>query len=96
MDVLFDPYSSTETFVGVASESGQIEFFVFAAWQQPKKLLGDITTITGHAPLPPIYSLGFHYSEWAKINTTYIIGLNEHFEELKFPVDVFWMDIGHT
>jgi len=69
MEVLFDHQEDKKnSFVGVASESGQIEFFVMAAWKRPKKLVGDIATITGHAPLPPLYSLGFHYSEWAKIN----------------------------
>jgi len=66
IDVIFDDDGSS--FLGITSESGQIDFFIFASAQSPKKILQDVATITGYAPLPPIYSLGFHYSEWAKLN----------------------------
>ena len=94
IDVIKSPKGTT--YIGIVSESGQIEFFLFASMQSPKKLLKDIAIITGSAPLPPIYSLGFHYSEWAKIYADLIMGYNKKFESLGFPVDVLWIDIEYN
>ena len=60
------------TFLGLVSESGQIEFFVFASTQSPKVVVEDVSIITGYAVLPPIYTLGFHYSEWTDINVDFM------------------------
>ena len=69
---------------------------MIASAQSPKKLLKDLTTITGHAELPPIYSLGFHFSKWDEIDARKIVSWNTEFSLYHFPVDVFWMDIPHT
>lgn len=46
--------------------------------------------------LPPLFSLGFHYSRWESTSAKKIMDYNDKFEEHGFPVDVFWMDIAHT
>jgi alpha 1,3-glucosidase len=94
IDVIFDDDDSS--FLGITSESGQIDFFIFASAQSPKKIVQDVAIITGYAPLPPIYSLGFHYSEWSMINSTMLSDRDNKFEELGFPVDVYWMDIEYN
>jgi alpha-glucosidase (family GH31 glycosyl hydrolase) len=52
--------------------------------------------ISGFAKLPPIYSLGFHYSKWEKTSPRRILTLNRNFEKHGFPLDALWMDIGYT
>ena len=69
---------------------------MFASSRSPKKLLKDIVSITGSAPLPPIYSLGFHYSEWTDISADFIMNWDSEFEKYGIPVDVFWLDIEHS
>jgi len=57
----------------------------------------SLASVTGYQALPPLYSLGYHYSKWDReTSANLIMNLNERFEETAFPVDVFWLDIGHT
>ena len=57
----------------------------------------QLADITGYAPLPPAYSLGFHFSKWDLRNTAKkMIQRSTDFSEKGFPVDVFWLDIDHT
>lgn len=83
------------TFLGLVSESGQIEFFMFASTQGPKRVVEDVSIVTGYAPLPAIYTMGFHYSEWAFIDAGFLKWHDFKFESGRFPYDVLWMDIQH-
>ena len=85
------------------AESGAIDVFIFGSTAKnletrtpPKVVLTKLSQITGFAPLPPINSLGFHFSKWAEISSTTITNWDRDFTSYKFPVDVFWMDIPHT
>lgn len=62
----------------------------------PKRIHKRLSTVTGFPNLPPIWSLGFHYSRWEQTSARKIMDYNDKFEEHGFPVDVFWMDLGHT
>jgi alpha-glucosidase (family GH31 glycosyl hydrolase) len=55
--------------------------------------LTSLADITGYAPLPPIYSFGFHFSKWAPISAESMMERDKYFETLGFPVDVHWLDI---
>ncbi len=81
--------------VNFLSEGGMLEFFIIAS-TSPKRLQKRLATVTGFQALPPIFSLGFHYSKWEETSAARIIDLNEKFEAYGFPLDVLWMDIGHT
>ena len=82
-------------FSNFVSEAGQIELFIFSS-DSPKKQLLSLATISGHAPMPPIETLGFHFSKFAEVSADIIIDRNNAFNEHSFPVDVFWMDILYT
>jgi len=49
------------------SESGQIELFMFAS-DHPKTQLKNVARITGHGVLPPIETLGYHFSKYADVS----------------------------
>jgi alpha 1,3-glucosidase len=81
------------------SESGKMEFFIFGASTQnggPKRVQKLLADITGFAPLPPYFSLGFHYSKWEPISTELMINKLQDFNDNMMPVDVFWLDIEYT
>jgi len=82
-------------FSNFVSESGQIELFIFSS-DSPKKQLFSLAKISGHAPMPPIETLGFHFSKWAEVSADIIIERNNQFNDNAFPVDVFWIDIEYT
>lgn len=59
-------------------------------------MLKKVAVLTGYAPMPPLYSLGFHFSKWASISTGLMLNRNFNFEIAGIPVDVLWMDINHN
>ena len=52
--------------------------------------------ITGFTTLPPINTLGFHFSKWAPVSADMVIERSQNFTKYGFPVDVLWMDIEHA
>ena len=46
--------------------------------------------------MPPIETLGFHFSKWSELSADIMIKRDKDFEKLGFPVDVYWMDILYT
>lgn len=58
-----------------------------------KRMQKKLRDITGPAVLPPIHTLGFHYSKYAPASSDIIRQRNKDFTDYGFPVDVLWMDI---
>jgi len=52
-----------------------------------------LSTVTGFAPLPPLHTLGFHYSKYDQASAEIIMERNRNFTDYQFPVDVLVMDI---
>ena len=77
------------------SESGALELFLFSsvAPLRNKRMSYDVSTITGFAPLPPLHTLGFHFSKWDGVSAEIIMERNKNFTDFNFPVDVLVMDI---
>jgi alpha-glucosidase (family GH31 glycosyl hydrolase) len=48
------------------SEAGVIEFFLLASTISPKRINTKVAQVSGMPFLPPIYTLGFHYSKWER------------------------------
>jgi alpha 1,3-glucosidase len=88
-----------KTYAGFVSESGSLEFFVFAStanngsFNRVKKVQQDLAIVTGFAPLPPINYLGFHFCKWDWVSSDRMIERNSNFTHYDVPVDVLWMDI---
>jgi alpha 1,3-glucosidase len=83
--------SASETFVDIfedknggkmtnfMSEGGVLEFFMIGA-STPKRIHKRLATITGFQALPPLFSLGFHYSRWEDTSAQKVRQYNEKFE----------------
>jgi alpha-glucosidase (family GH31 glycosyl hydrolase) len=69
------------------------EFFLFGTTRGPKINQRLLSEVTGYPPMPPIYSLGYHYAKWEKNSADLMIKRNEEFTTYGFPVDVLWSDI---
>ena len=82
------------------SETGSLEFFIFSSttsdskgFNRFKKVQKDLAIISGFVPLPPIYTLGFHFSKYASVSADIMMQRNKDFTSHGFPVDVLWIDI---
>ena len=59
-------------YANFVSESGQIELLMFSS-DSPKKQVNTMAQITGFTPLPPIESLGYHFSKYAEVTADIIM-----------------------
>ena len=46
------------------SEGNALEFYLLGAEGNPKKLQKKLSELTGYTPMPPMHSLGYHFSKW--------------------------------
>ncbi len=46
--------------------------------------------------MPPIESLGFHFSKYTEITADIVIERDQNFEDYGFPVDYFWIDVDYA
>lgn len=53
------------------------------------------TGLTGRAPLPPRWSLGFHQSRWGWASDTVVTDVVDGFRARDLPLDAVWLDIQH-
>lgn len=89
------------TEVNFVSESGALEFFIFASsvkttdgtLNRNKRIQQKLRTVSGAAFLPPLHTLGFHFSKYAPASDDIIRQRNADFSKYDFPLDVIWMDI---
>jgi len=96
-----DRYNTPGRSVNFVSESGALEFFLYSSaaplddgkMNRAKRMQRRLHTITGAPFLPPIHTLGFHFSKYAPASSDIIRQRNSDFTNYQFPVDVLWMDI---
>lgn len=74
------------------SEGNALEFYLMGAEGNPKKLQKKLSELTGYTPMPPMHSLGYHFSKWEENSAHQIVERNHDFTHFGFPVDVFWFD----
>ncbi|KAG1665345.1 Neutral alpha-glucosidase AB [Nymphon striatum] len=77
------------------AESGIIDIFFFMG-PKPKDVTFQYTRVTGTAPVPPIFALGYHQSRWNYNDQDDVDNVANGFEEHDIPFDVLWLDIEHT
>jgi len=83
------------------SETGALEVFLFSSAAETKddslnrnkRVQNALSTVTGFAPLPPLHTLGFHFSKYDVASAEIIMDRNRKFTDYQFPVDVLVMDI---
>ena len=83
------------------SETGALELFLFSSsvetkddsLNRNKRVQNALSTVTGFAPLPPLHTLGFHFSKYDIAPAEIIMERNRNFTDYQFPVDVLVMDI---
>ncbi|XP_062540279.1 neutral alpha-glucosidase AB-like [Armigeres subalbatus] len=83
------------TFVNIFSESGILDAFVMLG-PSPIEAFKQFASLTGSAPLPQMFALGYHQSRWNYDNESDIAMIDDMFEEYDIPMDSIWLDIEYT
>jgi alpha-glucosidase len=87
-------FEATFTFEEVATiafTGGALRYYV--AIGSPAQVLERYTELTGHAPLPPRWALGYHQSRWGYRTEAAVRETVEQFRQLDLPLSAIHMDI---
>ncbi|KAG1882354.1 glycosyl hydrolases family 31-domain-containing protein [Suillus subluteus] len=77
------------------SESGILDVFLLPG-RTPTDVFTQYAHLTGTAPLPAYWSLGYHQCRWNYVGSDDMDSVQNRFDEEDFPVDVFWLDIEYA
>ncbi len=90
----FDLGATQPERVRVTAAGGVIDQYVIAG-PTPAEVLRRYTALTGRAPLPPRWTLGFHQSRWGYSPDTEVRSVADELRRRRFPADAMWLDIQH-
>jgi alpha 1,3-glucosidase len=77
------------------SESGVFDLFVLMG-PTPKDAVKQYASLTGVAPLPQYFTLGYHQCRWNYNDEDDVINVVDNFDSNDLPMDVMWLDIEYT
>lgn len=76
----------------VETDGGALDLYVFTN-AGAKEVLSAFTGLVGRAPLPPLWSLGFHQSRYSYYPESQVRDLARAFRERRIPCDAIYFDI---
>ncbi|MFC5531410.1 glycoside hydrolase family 31 protein [Cohnella yongneupensis] len=74
------------------ADGGQLDTFVFAG-PSAKDVVSQYTALTGRAPIPPKWALGYHQSRYSYETDGEVRELVRAFKEKGIPLDAVYLDI---
>jgi alpha-glucosidase len=83
---------SDESAYSFMAEGGQLDYYVMAG-PSPKEVLEQYTYLTGKAPIPPKWAIGYHQSRYSYETEEEVRSLVHYFKEKEIPLDVVYLDI---
>ncbi|MBX3269712.1 MAG: DUF5110 domain-containing protein [Sandaracinaceae bacterium] len=78
----------------VASDGPIVDQYVFAG-PRMQDVLREYTALTGRAPIPPRWALGFHQCRWGYSPAARLEEVGAELRRRDIPADVLWLDIQH-
>jgi alpha-glucosidase len=76
----------------IGSEGGPIDYYVIAG-PTVRDVVRRYTDLTGKAPLPPRWSLGFQQSRFSYMSADEVRSIAARLRSDRIPSDVIWLDI---
>lgn len=86
-------YESTEYYC-IRAEQGPYDYYFFGG-DTMADILKEYTRLTGRAPLPQMWTLGYHQSRWSYNSAKEILSLADTFRNEQIPCDCIHMDIDY-
>ncbi|KAI9511435.1 alpha-glucosidase [Russula earlei] len=77
------------------SESGILDLFILPG-PSPTEVFRQYSGLTGTAPLPAHWALGYHQCRWNYVTSDDVRGVQRRFDEEDMPFDVLWLDIEYS
>lgn len=77
------------------SESGVLDVALLVG-PAPAEVSAQFHTLTGLAPIPPLWSLGKHQCRWNYMSQKDTLAVDANYDKYDIPYDTIWLDIEHT
>jgi alpha-glucosidase len=90
----FDFGKTSRDAYAFGAEGGTLDYY-FIAGPHPKSVVERYADLTGKAPLPPLWSLGFQQCRYSYYPEARVYEVAKTFREKKIPADVLYLDIDY-
>lgn len=93
----FDLGKTYEKRFTFGAPGGELNYYVFTggADRSPASILRDYSTLTGRAPMPPTWALGFQQSRFSYTPEAQVREVAGQFRKNRIPIDVLHLDIDY-
>jgi len=78
----------------IGADGGAIDYY-FIYGPTPRAVVTGYTELTGRAPLPPRWALGYQQSRYSYMSATEVLALAQRLRSERIPADVLWLDIDY-
>lgn len=90
----FDFGKQTRDANAFGAEGGPLDYYLLYG-PTPKQVVEGYTYLTGTAPLPPLWALGFQQSRWTYTPETSLREVANRLRADRIPSDALYLDIGY-
>jgi alpha-glucosidase len=90
----FDVGDADPNGLAMRASAGDVDLFFFDG-PSPAGVLEEYTRLVGRAPLPPLWTLGYHQSRWSYTPQQRVLDVASKFRQLGLPADGMWLDIDY-
>jgi alpha-glucosidase len=80
--------------IEIGADSGPIDYYIIAG-PSVRDVVRRYTDLTGKAPLPSLWSLGFQQSRYSYMSADEVRGIAARLRRERVPTDVIWLDIDY-
>jgi alpha-glucosidase len=78
--------------IAIGADGGPVDYYIIAG-PTVRDVVRRYTDLTGKAPLPPYWSLGFQQSRYSYMSADEVRGIAARLRKDRIPADVIWLDI---
>jgi alpha-glucosidase len=88
----FNMGAGNQRYSSFTAEQGNLDYF-FLYGPEISRVVETYTQITGQAPMPPMWSLGYQQCRWSYYPASEVLRIAKTFREKQIPADVIYLDI---
>jgi len=85
---------SLADYYSFGAPGGELNYY-FINGPQPKRVIGTYVALTGHTPLPPLFTLGYQQCRWSYPTEARVREVTSEFRKRNIPADVIYLDIDY-
>ncbi len=89
---VFDVGRESQDLLSFGAAGGELDYY-FIDGPSPKQVIERYTQLTGRAPLPPRWALGYHQCRYSYYPAAKVRDIADNFRKRRIPADVLWLDI---